>query len=135
MRKRPLFRKWSVLLAGAFLASGCSDAPEEDAQKAPAALTQRHGTVAADRLALTHPYAGMDDEKTDRAVLGKSFFRIPWVEAPSATTARDGLGPLFNANTCIHCHPHGGTGTAVDASGKMARGMVFCGSRTSSASS
>lgn len=84
-----------------------------------------HGISRADKTALTYTYAGFDDAQTDRAILGKSFFRIPWVEAPSATTARDGLGPLFNANTCIHCHPHNGTGTAVDASGKIARGMVF----------
>lgn len=117
--------KCSLLLAGALLGAGCSEAPKEDAQKAIVPLTQRHGSAAADNKALTHPYAGLDDEQTDRAALGKSFFRIPWVEAPSATTARDGLGPLFNANTCIHCHPHNGTGTAVDAEGNIARGMVF----------
>ncbi len=43
-------------------------------------------------------------------ILGRSFFTIPWVEAPSATTARDGLGPLFNANTCASCHPGNGRG-------------------------
>lgn len=38
---------------------------------------------------------------------GFSFFRDPWVTAPSVTKARDGLGPLFNARSCIACHQAG----------------------------
>lgn len=40
----------------------------------------------------------------DLRLQGRSFFHVPWVAAPSSTTARDGLGPLFNANTCASCH-------------------------------
>ncbi|MDP7592224.1 MAG: di-heme oxidoredictase family protein [Litorilituus sp.] len=39
---------------------------------------------------------------------GFSLFRDPWVTAPSATKDRDGLGPLFNARSCIACHQAGG---------------------------
>ena len=117
--------KLGLGIAGALLYAGCSQVPDEGGHKALEPLAGVHGIARADKTALTHGYAGFDDAQSDRAALGKSFFRIPWVEAPSATTARDGLGPLFNANTCIHCHPHNGTGTAVDASGKIARGMVF----------
>ena len=67
----------------------------------------------------------MDHNETDQFVRGKSFFRIPWVEAPSATTARDGLGPLFSANTCMHCHIKNGAGVAVDAQGKLERSVIF----------
>jgi CxxC motif-containing protein (DUF1111 family) len=38
---------------------------------------------------------------------GFSFFRDPWVAAPSATGNRDGLGPLFNTRSCIACHTAG----------------------------
>ena len=31
----------------------------------------------------------MNDEEFDQYILGRSFFTIPWVEAPSATTARE----------------------------------------------
>jgi len=49
--------------------------------------------------------------------VGNSFFRNPWVIAPSSTTARDGLGPLFNTNGCQNCHIRDGRGHApVDAS-------------------
>ena len=64
----------------------------------------------------------MDDE--DKFMLGRSFFTIPWVEAPSATTARDGLGPLFNANTCIGCHPNNGKGTLYNKSNKPSKSLI-----------
>ena len=44
---------------------------------------------------------------------GMSFFRLPWVRAPSSTTARDGLGPLFNAHSCESCHKNGGRGRTL----------------------
>ena len=42
--------------------------------------------------------------------VGNSFFRNPWVFAPSSTKARDGLGPLFNTNACQNCHIKDGRG-------------------------
>lgn len=63
-----------------------------------------------DKTLLLKPVDGLDDEQYDKFILGRSFFAIPWVEAPSATTARDGLGPLFNANTCVSCHVGNGRG-------------------------
>jgi CxxC motif-containing protein (DUF1111 family) len=63
------------------------------------------------------------DEEYDKFILGRSFFVIPWVEAPSATTARDGLGPLFNANTCVSCHPSNGRGTLLN-DGLVSRSLV-----------
>jgi len=41
---------------------------------------------------------------------GNSFFNSAWVEAPSSTTGRDGLGPLFNARSCSTCHFEDGRG-------------------------
>ncbi|OQX03307.1 MAG: thiol oxidoreductase [Thiothrix lacustris] len=42
--------------------------------------------------------------------IGGAFFQQPWVSAPASTTARDGLGPLFKANSCIACHVQHGRG-------------------------
>lgn len=42
--------------------------------------------------------------------VGNSFFRNPWVAAPASTEARDGLGPLFNTNSCQGCHLKDGRG-------------------------
>jgi CxxC motif-containing protein (DUF1111 family) len=50
--------------------------------------------------------------------VGRSFFSSPWVAAPSSTTARDGLGPLFNAHSCSACHPRGERGRAAQEAGE-----------------
>lgn len=41
---------------------------------------------------------------------GNAFFNQAWTVAPSSTTARDGLGPLFNARACSTCHFKDGRG-------------------------
>jgi len=66
----------------------------------------------------------LSDEEYDKYILGRSFFTIPWVEAPSATTARDGLGPLFNANTCNSCHPKATRGTLYTNEGNLSRSVI-----------
>lgn len=60
--------------------------------------------------------ANLDEAGRTRFAIGNSFFRRNWVEAPSSTAARDGLGPLFIARSCGACHPQGGRGAppAVD---------------------
>lgn len=64
--------------------------------------------------------------KEDRMALtvGRSFFATPWVRAPASTTARDGLGPLFNARACTGCHPAGGR-AVLDGEGEAPVGLVF----------
>ena len=68
--------------------------------------------------------AGLNDEEQDKFMLGRSFFTIPWVEAPSATTARDGLGPLFNSNTCVNCHPNNAIGSVYNKNNNISRNYV-----------
>jgi len=41
---------------------------------------------------------------------GNSFFKDPWVQAPSSTVGRDGLGPVYNATSCSACHGSDGRG-------------------------
>ena len=41
---------------------------------------------------------------------GRALAKQPWIKAPTATDARDGLGPLFNARSCLACHKKGGKG-------------------------
>lgn len=42
--------------------------------------------------------------------VGDSFFNQNWVTAPASTTARDGLGPMFNSRSCAGCHFKDGRG-------------------------
>ena len=53
---------------------------------------------------LPHPGFNISPLHQDDFFLGQAFFRSPWVSAPASTTARDGLGPLFNAKSCQSCH-------------------------------
>lgn len=81
-------------------------------------------TTTPSKSGFLKPYDNLSDEQMDTFMLGKSFFRIPWVEPPSATTARDGLGPLFNANTCTSCHPNNALGSVYSKGGNISRSMV-----------
>jgi CxxC motif-containing protein (DUF1111 family) len=56
--------------------------------------------------------------------VGNSFFRNPWVIAPSSTDARDGLGPLFNTNACQNCHIKDGRGHPVSDASDNAVSML-----------
>ncbi|MFG0380867.1 di-heme oxidoredictase family protein [Pseudomonas sp. zbq_18] len=64
----------------------------------------------ADHNAFSLPSANLAPSRRLDFSVGNSFFRNPWVIAPSTTTARDGLGPLFNTNACQNCHIKDGRG-------------------------
>ena len=49
--------------------------------------------------------------------VGNSFFRNPWIPSPASTSARDGLGPLYNTNACQNCHIKDGRGHLPQADG------------------
>lgn len=69
------------------------------------------GTVyATGRNAFPFPLADLSDAQHTRFVIGNSFFKRNWVEAPASTTARDGLGPHFIARSCAGCHSMDGRG-------------------------
>ncbi|MGC8122022.1 di-heme oxidoredictase family protein [Marinobacter sp. VGCF2001] len=69
------------------------------------------GTVSqADTNAYSLPQGNLSMTKRLDFSVGNSFFRNPWVEAPASTDARDGLGPLFNTNSCQGCHIKDGRG-------------------------
>lgn len=91
---------------------------------AGACALANHLTTIQTKALLSQPYGNLSHDEEERFNLGKSFFRIPWVEAPSATTARDGLGPLYSANTCISCHPYNGAGSVYGSSGEISRSLV-----------
>jgi CxxC motif-containing protein (DUF1111 family) len=57
--------------------------------------------------------------------VGNSFFNQNWVTAPSSTTARDGLGPLFNARSCAGCHFKDGRGRPPTFDGELPTGFLL----------
>ncbi len=63
--------------------------------------------------AFSHPHAGVRGDERRQFAVGNSFFNLAWVSAPSSTTARDGLGPNFNAVACAACHFKDGRGAGL----------------------
>ena len=123
-----------VLLLG--VSTGCGDhalpaptvavagAPSSDAADAlpsPGGSWTRARQPDASFIA---PAAHLDADAQLDFFTGFSFFRSPWVAAPSTTTARDGLGPLFNAHSCDGCHRNGGRGKSLLDAGAGSPGMV-----------
>lgn len=56
---------------------------------------------------------------------GNSLFFQNWVTAPASTTARDGLGPFFNAHSCSTCHFKDGRGRAPELNGEIDHGLLL----------
>ena len=56
------------------------------------------------------PMANLPEVDKPNFYAGKALAKQPWVKAPSATSSRDGLGPVFNARSCMACHVNGGRG-------------------------
>ena len=70
------------------------------------ATTRRSGT----RASLSFPAPNLERDERRRFEVGDSLFNQNWVTAPASTDARDGLGPVFNAQACSSCHILDGRG-------------------------
>jgi CxxC motif-containing protein (DUF1111 family) len=56
---------------------------------------------------------------------GFSLFAKGWVAAPSSTRVRDGLGPHFNAVSCMSCHVNNGRGKPIRNNGDIDSSLLF----------
>lgn len=77
------------------------------------------------RDSYSHPTAGLDLDEERAFFRGKAVFRDNWVEAPSSTRSRDGLGPVFNARSCVACHERDGRGRPPVQDGEPLVSMLF----------
>ncbi len=107
-------RRSAGALAGLFLVCACSRQPLPDL-----------GRVASATVAAPAPANFLAEDARPAFYAGLALVKQPWVKAPSITDARDGLGPLFNAASCLACHPKGGRGSPAeeekDATATLAR--------------
>jgi CxxC motif-containing protein (DUF1111 family) len=97
-----------IVLVYALSAAGLAAAPvdDPDGEKAGGEIT----VFATGRNAFSFPAANLTDEERTRFVIGNSFFKRNWVQAPASTKVRDGLGPHFIARSCGGCHVNDGRG-------------------------
>jgi CxxC motif-containing protein (DUF1111 family) len=105
--------------------SGCDDAPRFTEAEPDEAMSGGEATVRkSDVNAFSMPSANLSPLRRLDFSVGNSFFRSPWVIAPSTTTARDGLGPLFNTNACQNCHIKDGRGHPPEPGASNAVSML-----------
>lgn len=74
--------------------------------------------------AFSLPLPGISREDRRAFAVGNSFFRDNWVVAPASADGRDGLGPIFNANSCSACHQEDGRGRPPVDIDDLGKGMV-----------
>ncbi|MCA9718104.1 MAG: c-type cytochrome [Myxococcales bacterium] len=112
-------RPAALLVAALALASCGDDADHDTETDTDGALAPEPGeelaggdTTVFDETANAFSLSArnMSYERRQRFFVGNSFFNKNWVTAPSSTTARDGLGPVFNARSCSGCHFKDGRG-------------------------
>lgn len=75
--------------------------------------------------AFTKPASNITADHEASFFTGNSYFNQPWVQAPSSTETRDGLGPLFNARSCASCHFKDGRGKPPLDSSEPFEGLLL----------
>ncbi|MCA9491929.1 MAG: thiol oxidoreductase, partial [Myxococcales bacterium] len=97
-----------------FLLSACADGvpPFDPSEWLPGGETTN--TLLLGTNAFKSPAANLTADHEQDFYAGNAFFNQAWVEAPASTTARDGLGPLFNARSCSGCHHEDGKGAVPE---------------------
>jgi CxxC motif-containing protein (DUF1111 family) len=85
----------------------------------PAPVVASTGTPAA-----TDPGPDKDKEVPER---GKELFAREWVAGDRRSHAGDGLGPVYNAQSCAACHRLGGIGGAGNNETNVSLVAVFVG--------
>lgn len=114
---KPGSARFSAFWIAAFLLlGGCSqsasDIPEEDpSERRPGGDTTHSLTPFP---AFDHIAPNLPDARKADFYAGRALAEQPWVKAPTITTARDGLGPVYNARACLACHIRGGKGRLPD---------------------
>ena len=116
---------WLAACLEACLASALIVVASCSAPEAPPELLGGQATIFdATPNAFSQPAPGLDRESELLFFVGNSFFNQNWVVAPSSTTARDGLGPLFNARSCAGCHLKDGRGRPPESAGEVGTGLL-----------
>ncbi|WP_417260036.1 di-heme oxidoredictase family protein [Celeribacter sp.] len=79
----------------------------------------------ADEDAFSRPSATLTPDQELTFTLGRAMFKKLWVSSPSSTKASDGLGPLYNARSCLRCHVNNGRGHPPEQGGEASVSMFL----------
>jgi CxxC motif-containing protein (DUF1111 family) len=79
----------------------------------------------ATRNAFSLSARNLTNAERRRFEVGDSFFTLNWVTAPSSVEGRDGLGALFNAQSCSSCHVLDGRARPPSDDADSERGLLL----------
>jgi CxxC motif-containing protein (DUF1111 family) len=121
------YKLYSILFC--FLALGCeqsdsyvpTDGLYEDGEEF---LAGTLGVNATSREAFGFEILGLTELEKVKFGTGNSLFSQNWVAFGASTTARDGLGPTFNAKACTNCHFKDGRGSPL-VNGQSSKGFLM----------
>lgn len=132
--------KLALLLALALLTPACTSGSKHVADATVVRpLPSATATLAVDSVlaaglasidndthnAYAQPVIGLERQQSLQFFVGNTFFGQNWVTAPASTSARDGLGPTFNARSCNSCHLRDGRGRPPETLDDVAMGMTL----------
>ena len=133
----PLFLKTTMtcllsLFIALFIITACSSKEETD-YIALDTVYEIGEEMSAGRLttsilganAFDQPVPGLPTNTDFLFFVGNSLFRQNWVSSPASTTARDGLGPTFNARACSACHNKDGRGLPLEQNQEFSAGFLM----------
>jgi len=126
--RRPSLAALAAAVAVVLLA--CSDDDDDGSAARPtdAELADQGGDATVEVFgsgAFAQPVPGLDGDQRRTFAVGNSFFNDNWVTAPASAEGRDGLGPLFNAQSCSSCHFRDGRGQAPADADDAERGLLI----------
>jgi CxxC motif-containing protein (DUF1111 family) len=124
---------YAVLVVAAVVAVACSGGGGGgggDGRGGPSAgeLARQGGDATVENegsMAFGQPVPGLTSAQGRTFAVGNNFFNDNWVTAPASTEARDGLGPLFNAQSCSSCHFRDGRAQPPADAGDAERGLLL----------
>jgi CxxC motif-containing protein (DUF1111 family) len=129
---RRLYAVVAVALAGSLVA--CTGSTDDRADStdvvAPSAdeLARSGGDATVDEAGASAFALGiesLDREQRRAFAVGNNFFNDNWVTAPASTEGRDGLGPVFNAQSCSSCHLRDGRAKPPTTADDPERGILL----------
>ncbi len=124
----------ALVVLGGLLAACSSGSSSDGTPPAPAGPTDHElefqggedgTTVNQGATAFAQGMEALDSQGRRDFAVGNSFFNQNWVMAPSSTVARDGLGPIFNAQSCSSCHFEDGRGQPPADDDDPERGLLI----------
>ena len=98
-------------LLGVLLLAGLSLSAAGAGEHIVSSANRGSSVVDATHNAFGRALGNLDPKRWPRVLAGKKVFLREWKPAGTGSEAEDGLGPLFNANSCTRCHFKDGRGS------------------------